>query len=211
MEKALKDLGEKLFGGFSPHDRLSELELTRLESQLNIRLPTMLRRFYLLVGRNSILTKAHNRFLRPHRIRVHNNALVFLEQNQKVMFWGILLQDLHKGDPPVQQGNFEEAVWYPDAHFLSVFLFGIVGWQAANGMPWTGQGIKNDQVMERIQARLTYLDPHLGDKENDLRSFYGKDLVVSVSRSAKKFLVGSNKRSGLERFEKAFAIRLDYL
>jgi hypothetical protein len=209
MEEVLKDLGEKLFGGFEPNDGLTESELASVEGRLNIRLPVTLRTLYLLVGKNRIITRAHNRFLRPREVR--NDALIFLEQNQKVMFWGILLSDLHKDDPPVQQGNYEEDKWYLDAYFLSAFLLGMACWQAANGLPWTGQGNVDDQLMKKIRAELTYADPHVEDEVNDLIGYYGKDLVCCISRSAQQFLVGAKERNGLEQFENRFATSLDYL
>src|SRR5215469_17604831 len=106
MEDVLLYFGVKLFGGFQPSDGMPEPELARLERKLQLRLPAVLRSFYLLAGRNKVIMRAHNRFLAAPKIR--NNALVFLEENQKVMFWGIFLQYLNKTDPPVQQGNYDE-------------------------------------------------------------------------------------------------------
>ena len=211
MEDVIQDLGEKLFGGFTPADGLSEIELARVEARLGIKLPATLRTFYLLVGNNKVITRAHNRFMRPRSLSMYNNALVFLEQNQKVMFWGILRDDLIIYDPAVHQGNPEETEWYPDGDFLSAFLLGIVGWQAANGMPWTAEGVKDERLVERIRADLIYADPGVDDTVNDLTTFYEKGLVVSISRTAKKFLVGANDVDGLDYFEKRFSTSLNHL
>ena len=94
---------------------------------------------------------------------------------------------------------------------LSAFLFGIVGWQAGNGMQWTGECIKNDGLLGGIRQNLTFLDPGVEDNENDLTTFYDKDLVVSVSKSADELLIGANQRSGLEEFEKKYGVSLNYL
>jgi hypothetical protein len=209
FEAALEDLGEKVFGGFGPEDALPEPDLLNLEAQLKLRLPTPLRSFYLRVGKNRSLTKAHHRFLTSPTLR--NDTLVFMEENQRVVVWGIRREDLSKDDPPVQQGNDAEDVWHPDADFLSAFLLGISCWQAAIGLPWTAQGSVSGELVTQLRTKLTYADAKVDDRQTDLLGYYAKDVVCCVSRSAQRLLAGAKAEVDLERFEKTFALNLDYL
>jgi hypothetical protein len=211
LKNTLNDLGEKVLGGLKPEGGVREADWSDLESRLKIKLPIVLKTFYQLVGKNKAVMSGHNRFLTVEHLRVNNDGLVFLEQNQNVMFWEIKRQDLGQADPPVQQGNLNEAKRYRDADFLSSFLIGMTCWQASNSLPWTGRGRINDLLIQQIKGALTYSDPGVEDEVNDLVGYYEKDLVFCMSSSARQFLVGAKERGALEKFERRFNIPLDYL
>jgi hypothetical protein len=208
LERILKDFGRAVLGGFEASDGMPAARLAAVERRLHLTLPSTLRRFHALVGRHDMVTSASSRFLWPPT--VENGAVVFLEENQNVVFWGILFEDLVHDDPPVRQGNTAEARWYLDARRLSSFLLGAVSWQVANGLRWTAQGKLRAGLRTRLEAHLKAMDPGL-DRVNDLSGYYGADLVVSVSRSARRFLVGSSERDTLQRFERTFGADLDHL
>lgn len=211
IDEVLGDFGEKVFGGFQAQDGTPEAELQLVERNFQLQLPLTLRRFYLVAGRHKIVSSAHNRFLSPRKMRIERKALIFLEQNQNVMFWGIHGGDLIKADPPVHQGNHGEPDWYLDARYLSAFLIGVTCWQAANGLRWTGQGKVDDVLLGLLSSGLRSAHPHDEDDVNDLIGYYERDLAVCVSRSAKQFLVGAKDRSQLRSFEEKFQVRLEYL
>ena len=127
------------------------------------------------------------------------------------MFWGVRLEDLKSEDPPVQQGNDQEDVWYLDAEHLSSFLISTVCWQAALGLPFSGVGEVDDQLLSDLEKQLTNASAGIVDREVDLIGFFEKGLVVAVSKSANKMMVGTNKEKGLESFEERFDTGLDWL
>jgi len=58
------------------------------EVRLGVNLPAPLREYYLSVGRHKI-NSAHNRLLPPDALEVSQGRLVFMEENQCVVFWGV--------------------------------------------------------------------------------------------------------------------------
>lgn len=58
-----------------------------------------------------------------------DDKLVFMEENQCVVFWGIAKADLGEADPVVWQGvNGEPIEWYAEDHRLSRFLMAMWKW-----------------------------------------------------------------------------------
>ena len=113
------------FGPIGKADGLSEKQVLACEKRLGFALPLLLRQFYLRAGKRSDLTRKWHRLLRPPELRVSAEALVFFEESQQVVFWGIKLTDGPKADPPVCQANNhtqERLVWYPDHDHLSDFF-----------------------------------------------------------------------------------------
>ncbi|MGH3243257.1 MAG: hypothetical protein ACRDNL_22960 [Spirillospora sp.] len=77
---------------------------TAAEQRLGLRLPAALREAYALFGRRRDLHSNHDQLLSPDEFSVDDRkeALVFREENQGAAFWGVLLADLGKPDPPVR-------------------------------------------------------------------------------------------------------------
>lgn len=121
-----------------------ESEMVALEKQLNIVLPATLRAYYLTLGRYEALNYSHNRLLRPGRkIKFSpDEYLIFYEENQGVLHWGIKKDDLSNPNPPVF-GNYssvdENQNWYlelptTDACMLMLAVYnGVLGGLKYNG------------------------------------------------------------------------------
>ena len=94
-----------------------ESEIIALEKELNITLPAILREYYLTLGRHEAINYSHNRLLRPGgEIGFSpDEYLIFYEENQGVVSWGIKKDDLSNPNPPVY-GNYssddENPNWY---------------------------------------------------------------------------------------------------
>ncbi len=104
-----------------------EEALTALENRLEIRIPAVLRNFYLALGGCREMTASHNRLLDPAQ-QVGFSAddhLVFYEENQVVAYWGIKTTDLTQDNPPVY-GNYSpsaaDSEWLLDAEDMETFL-----------------------------------------------------------------------------------------
>ncbi|MFD7830939.1 SMI1/KNR4 family protein [Kitasatospora sp. NPDC059803] len=83
-----------------PDDGFTDAELDAAEGRLGLRLPAALREAYRLFGRREDLTGNHNRLLAPEELFVLEGALVYQEENQACVHWGVLLADLDQDDPP---------------------------------------------------------------------------------------------------------------
>lgn len=107
--------------------------LTRAEQRLELQIPKVLRDYYLVAGRERRFNTSHNRLLSPDKWRVDNKRLIFMEENQVVVWWGVSLRSIAE-DPPVSQGvNDDEITWYPQCRKLSTFLMHMLHYQAING------------------------------------------------------------------------------
>lgn len=89
---------------------------------------------YLVAGRERRFNRALNRLMTPKKWFIDNSRLVFMEENQDVVYWGVKATSQADDDPPVFQGvNGESIEWYREHRHASVFLVASLYWQAANG------------------------------------------------------------------------------
>ena len=121
----LKSTIATLIRPLTPEDGLSKASMADAESRLGLRLPTVLREYYLLAGRFDKFNRAHNELRRPEEWAVDGGKLVFLEENQCVVFWGVEAVTSPEDDPPVYQAqNIRErpTEWYQEHKRCSEFL-----------------------------------------------------------------------------------------
>ena len=60
--------------------------------------------------------------------------LIFMEENQAVVLWGVSTRTPDSDDPPISQGNNDEPItWYPEHRKCSVFLAVMLHYQAVSG------------------------------------------------------------------------------
>jgi hypothetical protein len=73
---------------------------------------------------------ANNRFYAPADFRVTDGMVVFLEENQWVVSWGLKCEEMKEADdPPVYQGKPEGEKldrWVREEEHCSDFLAGMV-------------------------------------------------------------------------------------
>jgi hypothetical protein len=81
----------------------SEGKIGAWEKELNITLPAKLREYYLTLGRHEAINYSHNRLLQPGGESGFSpdEYLIFYEENQAVVYWGIKKDDLSNPNPPV--------------------------------------------------------------------------------------------------------------
>src|SRR5262249_9717031 len=107
--------------------------LRAAEARLGVKLPRALWEYYALVGRHQ-LNQAHNRLLSPGALFIARGHLAFMEENQRVVYWGLRCRELGKADPTVlQTGDPEDEPWYSERVRCSEFLTAMLYWQAAGG------------------------------------------------------------------------------
>ena len=112
-------------------DGIPEARLKACERRLGVPLPAAVRCYYRLAGRADRINNAHNRLLAPHQLRFEGAHLLFMEENQDVVHWGLPAKRLGDDDPPVyQRADAEGARWYSERMRFSKFIVIMFDWQA---------------------------------------------------------------------------------
>ena len=112
-------------------DGTLEDELIRAESRLGFFLPVAVREYFLIAGNVDDANRIHNVLFRPDEFIVEGGYLVFMEENQAVVHWGIPVDHLNEPDPEVwQRVNGPEPAWYSEELPFSSFMIGNLAWQS---------------------------------------------------------------------------------
>jgi hypothetical protein len=110
-------------------DGVPELRLRRAEQRLGIGLPAAMRDYYLVAGAASE-NREHNRLCTPEELLVEEGRLLFMEENQAVVDWGVPVRSRKRADPEVwQRVNGDEPEWYSEELPFSVFILKNLAWQ----------------------------------------------------------------------------------
>lgn len=120
----------QIFGRpIEPRDATSEARVRRAEKRLGFSLPSALRDYLRLAG-EAKENREHNRLLSPEALVVEDGYLVFMEENQSVVDWGIPLALAGKADPEVwQRVNGDAPEWYSENMTFSDFILENLAWQ----------------------------------------------------------------------------------
>lgn len=111
------------------YDGLASATIEAAERELGLKIPAALREYYLAAGRLP-LNKEHNRLRDPAELSLLEGKLVFMEENQVVVFWGTDERACDQDDPEVFQANNEvPIVWYSEQISLSDFIIKMWRWQ----------------------------------------------------------------------------------
>jgi hypothetical protein len=161
-----------------------------VEARLGARLPGPLRAYYLSVGRHEI-NRAHNRLWPPTALEVCGGRLIFMEENQCVVYWGVRSRTT-AADPVVQQtADLEDGDWFAESP-CSEFLSGMMCWQAVcGGLPHIGY---SDPLAPVAARRLTRGWPPAG-RMGGLSAFVRDGQVVCVLSEGESVLLHVGARS----------------
>jgi hypothetical protein len=177
-------------------------------------LPAVLRAYYSLVGRFDRFNRAHNRLLRPEDWYVDGGKLVFLEENQCVVYWGVDASGTPKDDPPVYQGlniRGQATEWSLEHETCSEFLLVTLHLQAVwGGYEFLGGSEITPEAMERF---LTGWAP--AGRVKELVAFHreGGAACVLEGKDSTQLYVGGRTEPDLEAIEaelEAVGLKLDH-
>jgi hypothetical protein len=191
-----------------PRDGFAPARLKDAEARLGVKLPKALWDYYALVGRHKI-NQVHNRLLPPDRLDVEKRHLVFMEENQGVVYWGLRRTDLGEKDPTVLQSlDPEEDPWYSERTRCSDFLIAMLCWQAVGGgLPYTGysEGLGADAV-----GRIRRAWPFIA-KMHGLAAYGSPGQAVCVLSAEESFVihVGARTQRDFRDIEKRAGVPLD--
>src|SRR5262249_1469038 len=120
--------------GLTERTSLSPGALALAENRLGVHIPKSLRDFCLIAGRERRFCLCHNRLLPPSEWTIDKKRLIFMEENQCVVMWGVSIRNPKSADPAVFQGaNHEPIAWYLEHRKCSVFLAVMLHYQAVSG------------------------------------------------------------------------------
>lgn len=140
MDAAITFL-EHVFGPFGPGDHIERSAVREAEERLGVGFPRALADYYCRTGASRPLHFAHNQLVPLARVDFADDHLVFYEENQSVVVWGIHRARLAEIDPPVEQGQEHDGAWrfYPELESVSQFACAQGAWQAVQGgLPFVG-------------------------------------------------------------------------
>lgn len=150
------DLFQMLGRALRPTDATDPHAITKAEQALDIAAPRALREFYLLAGNAHDLTTAYDQFLPPADWSVQGGKLVFLEENQDVVRYGVDCSTAAGDDPPVWITTTGDATeWFRVCERCSEFIATMLVWQCTFGeaLPHAASGLAGPGTEPALQAR----------------------------------------------------------
>jgi hypothetical protein len=176
-------------------------EIEAAETRLGFGIPATLRDYYLSVGRHE-LNRVHNRLWSPDELEMHDRRLVFQEENQCVMYWGV--RRTTAADPVVSQTmDLDDAEWRREVR-CSLFLPSMLCYYAAGWMPHTGY---TDELPHAAARRLVRGWPSAG-RSGVHSAFARPGQVVTVEEAGGGVVVrlGTRSRRDYETLVAGFGI-----
>lgn len=181
---------------------LEESGIVALEKRLNIELPHTLRKYYLTLGSHEALNYAYNRLLRCEDVWVSQDGyLMFYEENQGVVSWGIKKEDLLHPDPPVY-ANYSNDEANPDWHLELPSEACLLMLAVYNGV--LGGLLFNGNCLDAVKPEVVnYIKDNwqeLEDISNSSQRIYTRDYAEMISLSFDKdqncsgIFIGTNDR-----------------
>lgn len=117
-------------------DACTTADIEDAERRLRVVLPGALKDYYLFAGREKRINQFHNRLLPPEKLFIDSERVVFMEENQWAVFWGVPALREAKADAAVFQGvnRRDKAIeWHPEHDSCSIFLDVMAVWHASFG------------------------------------------------------------------------------
>jgi len=113
----------------TPEDRLGDAAVERGLRKTKLIIPIALSDYYSIAGRHPTNT-VHNRLYAIENLEWQGDWLVFMEEEQSVVFWGIARAAVHDANPNVwQASNHEPLEWYKEPYRLKQFIMATWNWQ----------------------------------------------------------------------------------
>jgi hypothetical protein len=120
---------------WSPRDGVEVDRLSHAERRLGHPLPAVLHALYGTVGALEELCLVHNRLLSPDELVLAEDHLIFMEENQGVVSWGVRAADLQRADPEAwQRNNARPIAWFSEEKTVSNLFASMLAWYAEIGV-----------------------------------------------------------------------------
>jgi len=154
--------------------------LAAAEKRLGVKIPRALQDYYLVAGRERRFGRCHNRLLAPEAWVVDRQRLIFMEENQAVILWGVSLRNPGADNPSVFQGiNDDPIQWALEHRKFSMFLAVMLHYQAVcGGFRFCAQADAPDGSAYRFEEEGW---THYGEV-NSLQAYSRANQVVCLMR-----------------------------
>lgn len=202
----------------TPTDGIHESRIRDKMTQLDFPLPEALVDYYQVLGGLDSLNRGHNRLIPWAQLGtiwegLQSNleptpagaaCLIFLDENQRVLSWGLQRDDLPHPDPPVFQVTDLGDV-YPEDLSVSEFLVMMIYLQAVwGGLEYNleptefdeDQEIDTDEVLQRVRQEWTEVVNHDG------LCIWQKNGMLISELSGDNLLGVTNNPAELDEFRK---------
>jgi len=124
-------LGRSLRG----EDGLNEEEIQKAERLLGLRLPLAMREYYRVVGAIDQLNRLQNVIFSPKELYIEDEFLMFMDENQSVVSWGLKISELSSPDPTAWQlNNTPPEQWLSEEKTFSELLESMFEWYEEAGI-----------------------------------------------------------------------------
>jgi hypothetical protein len=181
--KRLYNLSETENYGFSKE------EMIALEKQLEAKLPIKFKEYYQELGKEENLNYVYNSLLLPSDgIEFSDDDfLIFYEENQNVVIWGIKKEDLAKDNPPVY-GNYdtiEKSDWEVETQTTEDFFLMMAIYNGTfGGLQYNGNfiGEINAEMVKQVEEKWTLIS----EISRDNQKIYTDDFYDVISLSFDK-------------------------
>ncbi|MBL4844796.1 MAG: hypothetical protein JKY65_04650 [Planctomycetes bacterium] len=129
VEESVRDLCRKALGrDLRESEGVSKEEVDQAAAGLGCALESSLRAYYRCAGRADTLNSFHNEILVPQDWYLSEGHLVFMEENQGVVSWGLKVDA--DEEATVWQRNNTSGAWHSEEKPLLVFLEDLFAWYA---------------------------------------------------------------------------------
>lgn len=191
----------------TPKDAIPDAEIAAAEEKSGVRLPTALREYYLVCGKEQRLNEAFNRLLNPQDWALDGSNLIFMEENQAVVLWAVSVNDPATEDPPVfQASNNDPLEWTAEQEHCSVFLVSMlhlqVTWGA--GMRWYAEAIASASLVDSLDRAFRFVG-----EINQMRAYNRQNLAVCFlpQDDAWRVFAGAKRKADLTRAAKELGLK----
>lgn len=171
-------------------DSIDLSSITDAEKSLGVVVPVAFRDYYLIAGHEKRFNQCYNYLITPTKWRVENHQLIFMEENQSTVLWGISTNNLDSDDPPVSQtANCDKLEWYQESSRFSVFIAVMLHYQAVNGaFKYSAHSNDVKKLINGINNEWTCCGT-----VNNLTAYSRKNQVVCIEPSMGILVAGKTK------------------
>lgn len=202
----------ELYPPLAPGHGYDEAEVAEAEARLGLRLPRVLREFYLLAGRREDVTRRWTQPVPPGFLAVADHALVVTDHDPNFPLSGLLVGELGHDDPSVvhAEGPERPLAWAPDHERLSTWFVSMLYWVAVHGgLPFRGVAAVDETELPEVHAHWPRVDL-LGSLWEHRIVFHRAGQVVCVDGRAPDLTLHAAGRTRADFDAISRRLRLDW-
>jgi hypothetical protein len=137
---------------------IKEAEIVACEIRLGIKLPYVLRQYYLELGHHEELNQSQNNLILPNKLNFNTeHYLIVYVENQGCVLWGIKRSDFKFHDPSVYA--LHEETWELESRSLTDFLLAMAYLQAIFVFPYNANKVETTTIeVENVRKYWQKID-----------------------------------------------------